>query len=260
MKYAYVTVITNDKYVGGLKMLIKSLKKVNAKYPLYVVIPTQTNLKKLISQICENIIECERLEIDDVANQNKTPYWNETFFKLNIMNLVQFDKIVFLDSDMIVLKNIDELFERQHMSAAVGGKTAHPEWTDFNSGLMVIEPSKKSFRELINCIEPAIQKRILLNLGYGDQDVFHEWMPDWNKKSSLDLGERYNALYTYLDEMVDAGTIQSLKDVCVIHYIGKWKPWMSSVIYNIRVIHGHLKNNRRIDAMAILIYLKYMIF
>ena len=37
--------------------------------------------------------------------------FNETWTKVNIYGLEQFDRIVLLDADMIVLKNMDELME-----------------------------------------------------------------------------------------------------------------------------------------------------
>jgi alpha-N-acetylglucosamine transferase len=41
-----------------------------------------------------------------------------TFTKLRIFDLDAFDKVVFLDADTIVLRNVDELFERPALAAA----------------------------------------------------------------------------------------------------------------------------------------------
>lgn len=52
---------------------------------------------------------------------------------------------MYLDSDILVVKNIDDLFERDELSAG-------PEdlWPDFfNSGVLVIEPSLKTFTRLV---------------------------------------------------------------------------------------------------------------
>ena len=43
-----------------------------------------------------------------------------TFTKINCWKLTQFSKAVFLDADTLVLKNSDELFEREEFSAAPG--------------------------------------------------------------------------------------------------------------------------------------------
>ena len=68
-----------------------------------------------------------------------------TFTKLQAWRLVQFQKCVFLDADTLVLDNVDELFERDELSAApdVG-------WPDcFNSGVFVFAPSLDTYSKLI---------------------------------------------------------------------------------------------------------------
>ena len=68
-----------------------------------------------------------------------------TFTKLKIWTLTQFKKCVFLDADTLVLQNIDELFDRDELSAApdIG-------WPDcFNSGVFVFIPSMETYDSLI---------------------------------------------------------------------------------------------------------------
>jgi alpha-N-acetylglucosamine transferase len=58
---------------------------------------------------------------------------------------VQFEKCVFLDADCLVLKNVDELFEREEFSAVtdIG-------WPDcFNSGVFVFRPSLDTYSSLV---------------------------------------------------------------------------------------------------------------
>ena len=58
---------------------------------------------------------------------------------------MQFKKCVFLDADTLVLNNIDELFDRDELSAApdIG-------WPDcFNSGVFVFVPSIETYAALI---------------------------------------------------------------------------------------------------------------
>jgi len=44
-----------------------------------------------------------------------------TFSKLNIWKIVDYDKLVYLDADTIVLENIDNLFNYEELSAVLGG-------------------------------------------------------------------------------------------------------------------------------------------
>ena len=68
-----------------------------------------------------------------------------TYSKINAWRLTQYSKCVFLDADTLVLQNVDELFEREELSAApdIG-------WPDcFNSGVFVFEPSLETFERLL---------------------------------------------------------------------------------------------------------------
>jgi len=56
-----------------------------------------------------------------------------TFTKLHCWRLIQFKKGVFLDADTLVLRNIDDLFQREELSAAPDAG-----WPDcFNTGVFV---------------------------------------------------------------------------------------------------------------------------
>ena len=72
-----------------------------------------------------------------------------TFSKLRAWTLAQFGKCVFLDADVLVLQNVDDLFEREELSAApdIG-------WPDcFNTGVFVFKPSIEKYSELLEYAE-----------------------------------------------------------------------------------------------------------
>jgi len=43
-KYSYVTLLTNDDYVYGVALLVESMKRVETKYPLHVLITDGVSL------------------------------------------------------------------------------------------------------------------------------------------------------------------------------------------------------------------------
>jgi len=68
-----------------------------------------------------------------------------TFTKIQVWRQLDLAKVVFMDADMLAVKNMDELFEREELSASpdVG-------WPDcFNSGLFVCRPSEATFTGLL---------------------------------------------------------------------------------------------------------------
>jgi len=251
------------RYYKGLCALIKSIKKVNLAFPFFVMIPknSENSFKLAVQKLGYPIIECDPIEIPRQAQDaNKVENWNQTFFKLNIAQLTQFEKVVYIDADMLVLKNLDHLFSYPSISATTGGKAAHPEWIEFNSGLMVIEPSLTLFRNLVSNIDKAIARKTALNLGYGDQDVFNQCYPNWNNEPDHHLGETYNAIYCFLDAFMQQQHYRNLSQIHVLHYIGIKKIWDCSLMENLKNIYSCFRNHRPYEAYAYLLYLRYLYF
>lgn len=105
--------ITNTKYLPGLLNLDYSLKKHGSKYPL-VALYTDTfppeghralNIRRIPKQHVEYILPSIH---KDYSND---PRFYDCWSKLIPFSMVQYDRIVQLDSDMMVLKNMDELMD-----------------------------------------------------------------------------------------------------------------------------------------------------
>ena len=97
----------------------------------------------------DNIIDIETLGDETLSSCLEQPNLEKIFMKLKLWKLTQFTKCVFLDADTLVLQNVDELFEREELSAApdVG-------WPDcFNSGVFVYVPSNETYASLIKHTE-----------------------------------------------------------------------------------------------------------
>lgn len=238
-----------------------SLRRTKTNIPFFVVVPDgfDVELVKKIEGYCDGVIKVSDYKLsDDSKENNKFSYWNNTFFKLQIMKLTQFDKIVYIDSDMLVLNNLDKLFDFPGLSATTGSKSAHPEYTEFNSGIMVIEPNEKEYTKLISCVELAIDRKKKEGKGYGDQDVFNEYFKDWNDHPEHNFGEEYNATYAYIDDLMKAKRYTDLKQINVIHYVGPDKIWNNSVWKNLRLIIRYLHEGRIYTAKAWWLYMKWM--
>lgn len=128
------------------------------------------------------------LDSNDSANLAllKRPELGVTFTKLHCWRLVQFKKCVFLDSDCLVLQNVDELFNREEFSAVtdIG-------WPDcFNSGVFVFTPSLSTYSRLL---EFAVSQG---SFDGGDQGLLNAFYPDW-KRLSFVFNMTTNASYSY---------------------------------------------------------------
>lgn len=241
LKKVFITVLSTDSYLKGVLLLSESLKNTKSKYRL-VVLVTKSISKNSLSVLEHFNIESIVIENEIQVNLSERniasscSHWNNTFEKLQIFNQTQYDKLVYLDSDMFIIENIDELFEKEHLSAVCAGAEipGNEDWKgNLNSGLIVLSPNKKIYEDLIMLI-PKVSN-VLVN--FGDQDIMKEYVKsDWSEKLWLD--DSYNMFSIYIDWYVkhrSYSTIftnrknQKSKQIKVVHYIGYPKPWMSDV-------------------------------
>lgn len=223
--YAYITVLSNTAYLPGVYALKVALEKVGSQYELLVLIPQEleTELSDKIETIGLKYITAPDVEVPlELLEENS--YWNATFFKLRTVGLTQFEKIVLLDSDMLILKNLDNLFECPSISAVVDGAPFLSE-THLNSGIMVIEPSKELENRWINQVESTVKQRKEEGLSTGDQDVIRDAEPDWPEREELHLPPQYNVFLRDVDELCEKYLPNGYEDLCVVHFIGPYKPW-----------------------------------
>lgn len=225
-RFSYTTLLSSDDFLPGVVMLDWSLKRVNSKYPLHVLCSDSLS-EKSYNELIRRNLSCQRLnEHVPVSKRiNKAAgysHWNRTFDKLYVWTLTQFDKVVYLDSDMQVIANIDHLFDCPHMSAVRADAFNEPGLDKLNSGLMVIEPNESEFLGLRAVLDSG--KLHLKNMG--DQDVIRIYYRDWGTKLELTLPSGLNVFYSE----VSSGVIRrkDVDPVSVIHYIGHNKPWMIS--------------------------------
>lgn len=144
----------------------------------------------------------------------------DTFSKLALWSQMQFRRIVYLDADMMVLRNLDELFE---IDLVEGYVAAAPELgfpDTFNSGLMVLSPSLQLFHGL----EALASKGETFD--GGDQGVINMF---FNKDRSANAWHRLSFMYNvevYMRYRLNMPAIEYYRDaLSVIHFIGKEKPW-----------------------------------
>ncbi len=228
----YITVLTSEDYIPGVKALKKSLQHVKSQHDLVILIP-QSRQKQLMEGLKKNRIpdlHCTVCVKEDVEVsypeelQFEEHYWSNTFFKLRVADCTEYRKVILLDSDMLIRHNIDHLFDKPHYSAVKAGHCATPEYVKLNSGLMVLEPGQALFQTLLDCIRPAVVRRYQEGYNIGDQDVFQEAFKDWNDHPELELPETYNCFFRALRILAKQEHMK-MRDIAVVHFGGENKPW-----------------------------------
>lgn len=234
----YITLLSTLSYLPGVIALHESLKQVESSYSLWVSLSTNipNNVDDQLKQLGMHVVRLpESLEIP-TALKKKSGHWGNTFDKLHLFGLTNFDKMVYLDSDMIVLTNIDELFDKPHMSAVAAGHLIHPEWKRLNSGLMVIEPQDRLPEKIADRLQQALEETALIGgEALGDQDLINAFYSDWPMTKSLHLDDGYNIFYSHLDGYIENhgyslpiinNTGTNVRAIRVVHFVGPNKPWM----------------------------------
>lgn len=256
VKKVYITALTNERYIPGAMALVRSLKEVNTKYDVAIMIPLEKE-EELARKIRdygildfpgvfllpkENITLFEK---DDFATiEDKYDYWKDSFFKLQATGCTEFDKIILLDCDQMTVKNIDHLFDLPPLTSTICGKCVHDDWHGLSSGLLVIEPSNTIHEKLLSFIIPAIRFKASKKQQAGDQDVFHLAFPEWRNSKELYISERYNICWGWISDLCKKEKCKP-KDFYMIHFPGKEKPWDYGKYYYLKIfvsliIHGRV--------------------
>ena len=230
-KYSYVSLLTNDTYAYGIVLLVESMEKVKTKYPLHVLVTKDVSAPtlELLNQLKVTYDVVDIIETPEDIYEHNLAYnaatattWKNCWTKFRIFDLTQFEKIVFLDADILVLKNLDHLFNKPHMTAALDGEYfgLWQGWPHFNSGCLVIEPSHELFEDILN-YGRSLKVEELPDYIFADQEVLNFYYKDWPEQQYLHLNKYYNIFAPYVQS-------NQLKDLIAntyfIHYVGR-KPW-----------------------------------
>jgi hypothetical protein len=120
----WTSLITNTAYLSGLLTLDYSLKKHGSKYPL-VALYTDTFPPEGHAALEARGIPKQRVKYllpklsKDFSND---PRFYDCWSKLTPFSLVEYERVVQLDSDMMLLKNMDELMEMELDPPSMEGK------------------------------------------------------------------------------------------------------------------------------------------
>ncbi|XVE62994.1 hypothetical protein DITRI_Ditri06bG0164300 [Diplodiscus trichospermus] len=205
---AYVTVLhSSDDYVCGAIALAQSIIHSNSTRDLFLLHDENISPKSLtglrFAGWKTRAMERIRSPFSIKGSYNE---WN--YSKLRIWLLTWYDKVIFIDSDFLILKNLDWLFVYPQLSAAANDKTL------FNSGIMVIEPSLCFFEDLM------VKSWQVESYNGGDQGFLNEVFTWWHR-----LPSKVNLLKIFEGNQSHDHHEMIPDDVSAIHYLGL-KPWM----------------------------------
>jgi lipopolysaccharide biosynthesis glycosyltransferase len=224
MKACYVSFVDTPDYIPGVFALQYSLRCCQSAYPFLLLVTPNIPLeaREFLEQIGIRIKLVEIIKNPTASLQHGR--FKSIYTKLHIFDLEEFQKIIYLDCDMIVCQNIDALIKKRHMSAvnAGGAMPEYSHWKDLNGGLLVVEPKKELFEDMIRQVP-------IFNVAE-EQAFLHMYYPDWKDDAELHLDHGYNMYPGFLDRYHDLYGYDLDNKVRVLHFWGPHKPWNAGVI------------------------------
>ncbi|KAG6841258.1 hypothetical protein C0991_000398 [Blastosporella zonata] len=261
-KGAYVTLLTKTSYLAGTLVLDHGLRTVQSKYPLVVMVtpslPSEArdvlHKRGILTREVDTLEPKEGSHVLAVHDARFADTWT----KLRGFELTEYCRVVLLDCDMIVLKNMDELMHLEladdeiaavHVCAcnprrlkhypadwnpancahtAVTAPTALPPsatassprpYRQLNSGTVVLNPSKKLSEGIVDFLSTYDK---IAEFSFPDQDLLTAYFEGkWTP-----LHWYYNALRTlrYIHP-----NLWKDDEVRCLHYILPDKPWRSRI-------------------------------
>lgn len=148
---------------------------------------------------------------------------NAGFTKLHVWDLDEYETVVYVDADALVLECVDELFERP-----IGGRGAFAAAPDvfppdkFNAGVLVVKPCSETFSKLCKCA-PELPSH-----DGGDTGFLNAAFPKWFTRPEANrLPFGYNAQRTlhWLTAKRNPGYWAAVRPLKIVHYSSSPKPW-----------------------------------
>lgn len=227
---AYATLVTNADFARGAAALLRSLRLSGTEADLVVMhtaaVPEASRAP--LRQRGGRLVEVELLPTSDAFNAvharealhgaapftkgQKPPFHTplDNFAKLRLWQL-DYERVVFLDADTLVLRNIDRLFGYPEFCAAPNVYENLGDFHRMNSGVFVARPSQATFAAMLAALDMpgAFWRRT-------DQTFLQAFFPEWHGLPVFDNMLQY--VWLNLPELWDWGSIR------ILHYQYE-KPW-----------------------------------
>ncbi|KZT06816.1 glycosyltransferase family 8 protein [Laetiporus sulphureus 93-53] len=250
-KAAYVTLLTKASYLPGALVLHYCLVSVGSKYPLVIMVTT--NLPQDVMDVLRRRGITTRT-VDHLLPEEGThnlhahdERFMDTWTKLRAFELTEYERVVMLDSDMVVMRNMDELMEialpkdwiaAVHVCACNPRKLPHypSDWIPDNCAhTPMVHPTALTSPPLITETSPRPYN--LLNSG----------TVVLNPSESLFVAIRH---FLSTSPLVPTFSFPD-QDLLAVFFSGKWKPlpWCYNALKTLRIVHKPLWRDEEVRCL-----------
>ena len=209
MKTAFATYLCNDVFIPGAVALINSLNHHKTQHDVICMVTdgvSEKGRKTLENSgfLLKNIEKIVPNRVEGIKDRYKDNSWM-MFTKLNLWRMTEYEKLVFIDADCIVLCNVDEMMEYPAVSAVrdVG-------YGGISAGVLVLEPNQSVFDDMMKNLDNDVYDNT-----YSDQSFLDWYLKDRNIWNEMPI------VYNVLQKRIPL-----LEGVKIYHYNGQ-KPWLT---------------------------------
>ncbi|KAG2185058.1 hypothetical protein INT43_000971 [Umbelopsis isabellina] len=222
MTRAYVTLVVTDRAAAGALVLAHRLRDLHdgrdsgQKLVCLVTSDVSANTEHALATVYEVVrVNIPRGKAALNLHLLGKPETALSLAKIELWKLTQYEKVLYLDPDVLPLRPIDELFEFEEMSAAPD--IGWPDW--FHTGVFVANPNQTTYAALKTMTE---QDKVY---EAGDQGLLNEHFEDWSTSGpSHRIPFAFNivasAIYSYAP-----ASKEFRKDVKMVRFSDDEKPW-----------------------------------
>lgn len=170
-KLYYVQYVTSPEYLCNALMVWSQIEEIGSRAQRMMLYPSTWDPDEIddyspsldYTPVARLLQEAQskyfvKIQPVDIMHKNGTlqPTWADSYTKLLAFNLTQFDRVLALDSDSIVLKNLDSVFLLPKAPVAMpyvywGNPTG---WA-FSSQMLLLTPSATTFSQIETAIKNA---------------------------------------------------------------------------------------------------------
>ena len=250
-KFAFVTVLwapedgNPQEYIVNALSLGCSLRKTNTKHDL-VLLATPDLLRHDSARALSTYWDVRQQDHMEVPFEMRcAPRFRHVFTKLSVMQLTEYEKVLMLDADMLVIRNVDEIFgfpapagfmrgSEDYRPAEIrlpqtfrvdGGRLIG----GINAGVVLLEPAPGIYDKMIEELASPAMKSDLKNSRGPEQD----FLTLFYKSSWSGLHPKYNfQLHQILLNPWGERMRICWDDICILHFSAELKPssfWLQDV-------------------------------
>lgn len=256
-RYAYVAVLWGSKaeYCLGAMVLGRSLRQAAVRHDLVLLYTADIPAAavNLVARSGWKMREADEVFGVRALYNHGEPRFESVFTKLQVMGLTEYEKVLLLDIDTLVLQNMDDLFNLPAPAAMArgpkhgykhgdriegkyffGGSSYTRSWgqrSGINAGVMLLAPDSDQLRQMIDEVLDSKHPSHIKGNGPEQDYLSRYWADCWTH-----IGVEYNfqlhQLFYVLnpDYVHVAERTQFLGDppgigIRLVHYSGPLKPW-----------------------------------